>query len=121
MAKLSNLKPKLSSMGTRLTAPILTEHGRDQHRAATQPWRKWYKTALWTKLRAHVLLRDNYTCTKCKRIAFGKGQAIADHIRPHRGNEALFFDPSNIQCLCKPCHDSVKQAEEASMPKGVWY
>lgn len=38
---------------------------------------------------------------------------IADHIEPHRGDEALFWDIQNGQCLCKPCHDRDKQREEA--------
>ena len=37
---------------------------------------------------------------------------VADHITPHKGDEALFFDADNIQSLCKPCHDSTKQRME---------
>lgn len=41
---------------------------------------------------------------------------VADHIRPHRGDPALFFDPTNLQSLCDEypwrCHSSVKQSEE---------
>ena len=39
-------------------------------------------------------------------------QLVADHIRPHRGDEALFWDPANLQCLRKWCHDRAKQAAE---------
>ncbi len=35
-----------------------------------------------------------------------------DHIKAHRGNIDLFFEPSNLQVLCKRCHDSAKQREE---------
>ena len=38
---------------------------------------------------------------------------VADHIEPHRGDPVLFWSRANLQCLCKPCHDSTKQAEEA--------
>ena len=38
---------------------------------------------------------------------------VVDHIRPHRGDVELFWDRSNWQPLCKPCHDRVKQSEEA--------
>lgn len=38
--------------------------------------------------------------------------AIVDHITPHRGDSALFFDEENLQALCKTCHDSGKQSEE---------
>lgn len=37
---------------------------------------------------------------------------MVDHIVPHKGDEALFFDSGNLQSLCKPCHDRDKAAEE---------
>jgi 5-methylcytosine-specific restriction endonuclease McrA len=37
---------------------------------------------------------------------------VADHIRPHRGEEAAFWDLGNLQCLCKACHDGEKQRIE---------
>jgi 5-methylcytosine-specific restriction endonuclease McrA len=48
---------------------------------------------------------------------------VCDHIKPHRGKEELFWDEGNLQTLCKPCHDSLKQAEEqASLQhRGVWH
>jgi hypothetical protein len=36
---------------------------------------------------------------------------VADHVVPHRGDEALFFE-GDLQSLCKDCHDSVKQRDE---------
>ncbi|MDO6587341.1 HNH endonuclease [Salipiger sp. 1_MG-2023] len=38
--------------------------------------------------------------------------AEVDHITPHKGDETLFFDPGNLQALCKLCHASRKQREE---------
>jgi 5-methylcytosine-specific restriction protein A len=32
--------------------------------------------------------------------------------RPHRGDSVLFWHEENWQPLCKPHHDSTKQAEE---------
>ena len=34
-----------------------------------------------------------------------------DHIRPHKGNAELFWDPANWQALCASCH-SRKTAKE---------
>jgi 5-methylcytosine-specific restriction protein A len=34
-----------------------------------------------------------------------------DHKVPHRGDQDLFWDTSNWQSLCKPCH-SAKTARE---------
>jgi 5-methylcytosine-specific restriction enzyme A len=82
-------------------------------RRNAQSWRGWYKTARWQKLRLAVLVRDLWTCRRCGLVASGKGQAIADHVRPHRGDPVLFWDAGNLQCLCKPCHDGAKAREEA--------
>lgn len=38
---------------------------------------------------------------------------VVDHIIPHRGDEALFFDPENFQTLCPDDHDQNKQRLEA--------
>lgn len=79
----------------------------------TQGWRKWYKTARWRKLRAAVLLRDVYTCGMCGRLQGDTSQLVADHRRPHRGDERLFWDEGNLWTLCKsPCHDKHKQRIE---------
>lgn len=43
----------------------------------------------------------------CERLA-----TVADHIVPHRGDESKFYDPDNLQSLCKPCHDTHKQRIE---------
>jgi 5-methylcytosine-specific restriction protein A len=41
---------------------------------------------------------------------------VVDHIRPHRGDAALFWDPSNWQPLCKRHHD-VKTRNEDQYPE----
>lgn len=38
---------------------------------------------------------------------------IVDHVRPHKGDADLFFDPRNLQSLCKSHHDATKQRQEA--------
>lgn len=107
----------------RKLCPDIIIMNQSRRRDDTLPWRAWYKTARWQKLRWSVLVRDRFTCRECGRITADTSQLVADHKQPHRGNEELFWDPSNIQCLCKPCHDSVKQVEEqASLhQRGVWY
>jgi hypothetical protein len=37
---------------------------------------------------------------------------VVDHVIPHKGDEAKFFDPANLQALCPPCHDAGKQKAE---------
>jgi 5-methylcytosine-specific restriction endonuclease McrA len=110
MARLSNLKSPLSTLPPRL-GRVTDDHG---HSKASEPWRKWYHLARWKRLRMAVLLRDSFTCQHptCGLIQSDTSQLVADHVTPHRGNPHLFWSESNIQTLCKPCHDSLKQAAE---------
>lgn len=85
---------------------------RDQQREAIAPWRRWYKTARWQRLRESVLIRDQFTCRKCGTIETDTSMLVGDHIVPHRGDPELFWSQANVQCLCKTCHDRDKQAEE---------
>ena len=77
-------------------------------------WRQWYGTAKWKRLRMDCLVRDKFVCqmSGCGKLILDSSQAVADHKIPHRGNEKLFWDLSNLQCLCTDCHDSQKQKEE---------
>ncbi len=84
-------------------------------------WRKWYHTSRWTKLREKVLLRDLFTCRMCGRIQGDTSQLVADHIAPHRGNAARFWDEANLQTLCaNPCHNTHKAALERQQGAGCW-
>ena len=40
---------------------------------------------------------------------------VLDHKVPHRGDMVLFWDRSNWQGLCSPCHSGEKAREEAAM------
>jgi hypothetical protein len=48
---------------------------------------------------------------------------VCDHKIPHRGDERLFWDETNLQSLLKSCHDRTNwKAEQASLiQRGVWY
>ena len=67
----------------------------------------------WQKARA-TFLRQHPLCEMHQ----ARGQVVAatvvDHKVPHRGDQALFWDTSNWQALCKRCHDSHKQRLEKS-------
>jgi 5-methylcytosine-specific restriction protein A len=78
----------------------------ERNRTRKEPWRKWYHTAHWKRLRTLVLARDPI-CKRCNRNA----STIADHIRAHKGAWHLFVDMANLQGLCKVCHD-IKTATE---------
>ena len=68
-------------------------------------------TYRWRKA-AKGFLREHPWCAECQR----RGRALTpatevDHIIPHRGNKALFWDKNNWQPLCHRCH-SRKTARE---------
>jgi len=73
----------------------------------------YYSTAKWKRLRLEQLQRHPF-CTFCLQLEIRTPATVADHKTPHRGNPVLFFDPLNLQSLCKPCHDSAKQRLEKS-------
>lgn len=80
---------------------------------AAAPYKHLYNTKRWYRLRYHQL-RKEPLCVFCERLGKVTPATIADHVRPHRGDEALFFDGDNLQSLCKPCHDGAKQQLEKS-------
>jgi 5-methylcytosine-specific restriction protein A len=59
-----------------------------------------YKTHAWKKMRA-VMLHNFPNCNRC-----GNPATTVDHITPHKGAAALFYDLRNLMALCKRCHDS---------------
>lgn len=98
----------------------------EAERSLAAPWRAWYKTYRWQKLREVILQRDNYTCQATGVVLSGKhpepNSAVIDHIKPHRGNEKLFWDIDNLQAVSKQYHDSQKQKEEQQSlhMRGCW-
>lgn len=84
----------------------------EQRSAEALVYRRWYKTVAWTRIRM-TRLRSDPLCVLCLMRGLTRAAAVVDHKQPHRGDRALFFDFDNTQSLCKPCHDGVKQREEA--------
>lgn len=67
----------------------------------------------WRKARA-VHLSAHPLCRMHEQLGQTVAASVVDHIAPHRGDQALFWDRENWQSLCKQCHDAHKQAQEAS-------
>jgi 5-methylcytosine-specific restriction protein A len=91
-----------------------------KHLDASQPHRRWYKTARWQKLRWSILTRDRFTCQMpgCGKMEPDTSKLVCDHKEQHHGNEAKFWS-GPFQTLCKDCHDSLKQGvEKAGYVKG---
>jgi 5-methylcytosine-specific restriction protein A len=111
MGRLTNLKPQLARLRSGNVYVPEGKHEYDRHRA-NLPWRQWYNTKRWRRLRWSILMRDMLTCQMCYRVEPNTSRLVADHKVPHRGDEHLFWDDGNLWALCKPCHDSAKQREE---------
>ncbi|MET0154758.1 MAG: HNH endonuclease signature motif containing protein [Rickettsiales bacterium] len=58
----------------------------------------------WRKERA-AYLAAHPLCRECERRGEVRQADIVDHVVPHKGDMAAFWDVSNWQPLCKPCHD----------------
>lgn len=43
---------------------------------------------------------------------------VVDHVEPHRGDAAKFWEPANRQSACDWHHDVVKQRLEAMFDRG---
>lgn len=110
MGRLTNLRSPLSNLPPR----IARQADAQGHSPTAEPWRKWYSLARWKRLRLAIFLRDMFTCQRegCGRLEGNTSLLVADHRTAHKGDPALFWDESNIQTLCKPCHDRDKQREE---------
>ena len=125
MGKLTHLPSRISFAPDRRSFPTDQAKGPPpvQH---SQPWKAWYKTARWRRLREQVLIRDAYTCQRTGQVLGGKHPApdspVVNHKIPHRGDPPLFWDIENLETVSKAVHDGQIQAEEqASLhQRGDW-
>lgn len=62
---------------------------------------------------AKAYLAEHPLCVLClkKQPPVTRAATLVDHIIPHKGDPALFWDPSNHQALCTECHN-IKTATE---------
>ncbi len=101
---------------------VKVERGRcEPHRKAFQKERDRYRGSAasrgygrrWQKARKGFLARHPL-CVTCDLKNIVTAATVVDHIKPHRGNQSLFWDRNNWQALCKPCHDRKTATEEGS-------
>ena len=62
--------------------------------------------ARWRRYRKNYLAKHPL-CADCGTLA-----TVIDHIVPHKGNRALFWDENNHQSLCESCHNRKTASEE---------
>jgi 5-methylcytosine-specific restriction protein A len=64
--------------------------------------RRLYRTPQWRALRAQQLDAHPH----CEVHGCMNHATVVDHRTPHHGQQHLFFDPANLQSMCKRHHDS---------------
>ena len=70
-----------------------------------------YTGARWLRLRDSFRLEHPFCCEPTPNPRCTKLTDVVDHKRPHRGDEALMYDRSNLQPVCYSCH-GIKTARE---------
>lgn len=72
-------------------------------------------TSVWRKARI-TYLSHRPLCKLCEDQDVITPATVVDHIVPHKGDQDLFWDTTNWQPLCEPCHN----AKTASEDMGSW-
>lgn len=75
-------------------------------------------TARWDRAAA-AFKRDNPLCIGCEAVDRVELASVVDHIIPHKGDDALFWDQANWQACCTKHHDIVKQQLERQYEQGL--
>ncbi len=74
-------------------------------------WRRMYNNRTWKALRQAQLAHEPL-CRMCLDVGTVTVGRVVDHVKPHKGDPALFYDPLNLATLCLTHHNSTKQREE---------
>lgn len=67
----------------------------------------------WDKARRTYLI-SHPLCVMCEQDGRLTPATVVDHINPHHGDQALFWNTDNWQSLCTTHHSSTKQRQEKS-------
>lgn len=97
----------------RMPCPVHGGNSRQEYlrRQRDTPWQRLYKTKRWERLsRRHLLAHP--LCVDCLAEGHRRLGQHADHVRPHRGDPALFWSPANLQTLCVSHHSRKTAAEQ---------
>ena len=79
-----------------------------------QAYRHWYWTQRWRRRRRAQLTAEPF-CSMCRDEGVYTPASVADHVTPHKGDEAKFWTGA-LQSLCKRHHDRDKKLIEAGRP-----
>jgi 5-methylcytosine-specific restriction protein A len=124
VGKLKSLRSGIAPLAPRVGFIPGDEKAQDKSRNNAAPWRAWYRTERWRRLRQQAFVRDHYRCQRTGELCAGRYPApnspVANHKTPHRGNPDLFWDIDNIETVTKAVHDGLIQSDEQAVPRGKW-
>jgi 5-methylcytosine-specific restriction protein A len=69
----------------------------------------------WQRARASYLMAHPL-CVMCQRDGHLTPAVVVDHIKAHKGDPGLMWNPANWQALCSSHHSRDKQLEERGRP-----
>lgn len=107
MGRLTTLKPRVAMAKGREMAQVSAEVW---HGGATSSTARGYGYK-WQKAREAYLAKYPL-CAECQRLGLVTVATDLDHIVPHKGDMVLFWDRSNWQGLCHPCHSTKTSTED---------
>ena len=110
------LKPRLGTVGSAIPTITPGSWRTPDHNASSTKRGYGYK---WQKAREGHLLSEPL-CRMCKELDRRAVPAtVVDHITPHRGDQAIFWDRNNWRSLCKHHHDSESQKKDNALAKAI--
>ncbi len=66
--------------------------------------KSFYNSKEWARVRAYVLMRDHYKCTRCGKSGDLEVHHI-EHLTPANINDAaVTLNDGNLTTLCRDCH-----------------
>lgn len=89
-------------MAKKTIQQLLAEHRGEATREQKQAM---YNTHRW-RTYAKGYLEEHPLCVEHGKRGKLVPSEVLDHIKPHCGDERLFWMASNHQALCKACHDT---------------
>lgn len=92
------------------TAAQLQERRGDAVSVPRETWQWMYSTRQWKECRR--LHRQEYPlCKRCLEKGKIVAAQVVHHVERHEGNWEIFLN-SELESLCKHCHDSLEQGKE---------
>ena len=90
------------------------KHAREQTREDARMYhrpdiQRLYTSSRWQAIRRMQLSREPW-CAECLTKGVYTQATDVDHVQPHRGNRAAFYQ-GELQSLCHPCHSRKTSGE----------